>query len=59
MKSLKYSTPKKGVYQNKCQDMETKVYDPILDVDTRWNSTYAMLLRALEMQEVAMEFVHI
>jgi len=53
MKKIKNSTTKWNHYQELCEKMGKQAYKPILDVDTRWNSTYSMLLQALQMREVS------
>jgi len=58
MTSLKYSTPKRRQYKELCKSKGIKLYAPILDVSTRWNSTYAMLFRALQMREVTLNLMH-
>jgi hypothetical protein len=41
-------------YDTLCKNVGRRTRAPILDVNTRWNSTYAMLYRALQMQEVSL-----
>jgi len=53
MKTLKYSVTKRHAYKKKCKELNVKFQVPILDVPTRWNSTYAMLFRVLQMQKVS------
>jgi len=40
-------------YMETCKQLKRKPLAPILDVETRWNSTYAMLLRALQIKGVS------
>ena len=44
-------------YAETCEKMQKKILAPILDVDTRWNSTYAMLFRALEIRPVSVLYL--
>jgi hypothetical protein len=52
MSLLKYSLPKLHAYECLCKEMGKKAYAPVVDVATRWNSTYGMLVRAMQMREV-------
>ena len=68
MHVLKYSNKAREVLENNCKSrFEGKIYQPIVDCKTRWNSTYAMLARAHQLQPVlvhvtaelpAVPFVH-
>jgi hypothetical protein len=53
MKVLKNSNVKQEAYEVLCNQLRKKAFAPLLDVDTRWNSTYAMLFRAKQMSEVS------
>jgi len=53
MKTIKHSSSKRQNYEQKCIEMGKQVKVPIVDVPTRWNSTYAMLFRFLQMKEVS------
>lgn len=48
--SLKYSPLKLDRLQEKCNNLSKPYYKIILDVKTRWNSTYEMVVRALELK---------
>jgi len=55
MKTMKNSNVKYDKYQKVCRDLNEKILAPILDVPTRWNSTYFMLFRALQMRKVSLK----
>jgi hypothetical protein len=55
MQYLKRSPVKRQAYESICKNMGKKVYAPILDVETRWNSTYVMLFRSMQMREVSLQ----
>ena len=52
MKGIKNSTPIRSQYKKICEELGERYYEPVLDCETRWNSTYSMLCRALQMQKV-------
>jgi hypothetical protein len=55
MNHLKYSNTKRYAYEQACRTLGEEILAPILDVVTRWNSTYVMLYRALQMRRVRFE----
>jgi 2-phospho-L-lactate guanylyltransferase (CobY/MobA/RfbA family) len=56
MHSLKKSPELRRKYKQLCKNHKKKILSPILDCETRWNSTYAMLFQAMQMQKVISEF---
>jgi len=50
---LKNTGSAREKYGETCEKMQKKILAPILDVDTRWNSTYSMLFRALQIRGVS------
>ena len=56
MFALKYSNIKRYIYKEKCQSLGEKIHAPVLDVDTRWNSTYLMLFQAVKMRKVGLKY---
>ena len=53
MEILKNSVAKRQEYKKMCKSLGKDAYSPLLDVETRWNSTYAMLFRACQMSDVS------
>lgn len=55
VKKIKNSSQKLSKLEDFCQSCRIKLLCPILDVPTRWNSTYAMIKRALEIRMVRIQ----
>lgn len=49
--SIRYSNLKLQRLQEKCTNLSKNYFKPILDVKTRWNSTYDMIVRAVELKQ--------
>jgi hypothetical protein len=49
--SIRYSNLKIDRLKEKCNFLSKKFSKPMLDVKTRWNSTYDMIVRALELKQ--------
>jgi len=50
---IRCSPQRKEKFARRCEFFSIKSLSPILDVKTRWNSTYLMLDRILKLQEVS------
>jgi len=56
IKTIRNSTSKLDMLNSLCQTSGIPKLLPILDVSTRWNSTYLMIERAFEIREVRNEY---
>ena len=52
MHRIKYSNVKRSKYEDLLLELRLPNLAPVLDVPTRWNSTYAMLVRAFQVKPV-------
>jgi hypothetical protein len=52
VRKIRKSPKLKRIFEKVCEEKKIKYLVPIIDVSTRWNSTYDMLLRALEYKDV-------
>ena len=55
MKAMKQSNVKYDKYKEVCTDLNEQILVPILDVPTRWNSSYLMLYHAVQMRKVSLK----
>jgi hypothetical protein len=53
--SVKNSNIKRELLKAACAEKNLAILAPILDVETRWNSTYAMIFRAIQLRKVMSE----
>jgi hypothetical protein len=56
-RKIRKSPKMRRLLQKICQEQNCKYLVPIIDVKTRWNSTYDMLVRALDMKELLCETI--
>jgi len=52
---MKQSNVKYDKYKEVCKDLNEQILAPILDVPTRWNSSYLMLYHAVQMRKVSLK----
>ena len=52
VKAIKFSIENRRIYEASFRSDGPSPSEPVLDVRTRWNSTYLMIRKALEVKEV-------